>query len=328
MPLPAAINEEDVLAIASVRFDVDDASLRPIGHAGSCVYAFTRDDQDCVLRLLAGDSRSLDQLRGELDWIRYLKAGGICVSAPMRSIRNQLYETIEVNDVPVAAVAFRAAQGHPPVDFVDEWDDTFYQRWGELVGHMHTLTKGYHPPDEDSRRPRWFETEDVNLGAHIPASKTKVGQRCAQLVERLKTVPEHPDSFGLIHADLHRRNFFVNGDQFTVFDFEACQYSWFAYDIAVSLFHAVMKPPRHADRNDFAKHFMEQFMVGYSRFNDLDGVTLAHFLDFLRLRRVVMYIDMLRYWDLQHLSESRERFLSEYRHGIEDNTAVLNIDFS
>ena len=53
----------------------------------------------------------------------------------------------------------------------------------------------------------------------------------------LDSLPKDDDCYGLIHADIHQGNFFVDeNDNITIFDFDDCHYHWFAYDLAVPLF--------------------------------------------------------------------------------------------
>jgi Ser/Thr protein kinase RdoA (MazF antagonist) len=314
---------DDALAVLAPRYGIDPPHICTIGHAGSDIREFWRHGVRYLIRLSRCDHRTIDLLRAEIDWISYLDANGISVSVAVPSEAGETVEAAEIRGVRFAGVVFKAAEGRPPVDFVDEWDETFYWRWGHLVGRMHKLTKAYLPPSGIQPRPNWHETDDIAVDKYVPASEGAVLRNCHALLDCLRQLPTGPQSYGLIHADLHRRNLFVKDDMFTVIDFEASQYNWFVYDIAVCLYHAVIQPPSGMTRSEFGEHFMEHFMTAYRTANSLSGEWLRKIPLFLKLRRIVMYVDVLRYWDLEHLSAERQRFLEELRLAIEHGRPVI-----
>lgn len=305
------------------RYGLQCNDLRAIGHAGSDVREFWRDGARYVLRLQQCNDREIDLLRGEIHWISHLSANGVSVSTAVPSGTGTLIEETEVGGVRFAAVVFRAAEGRPPVDFVDEWDDEFYRQWGNLVGRMHEVSGSYTPPSERYARPHWYQTDDVAVEKYAPAGDAGVLRSSAIILERLRQLPADPQSYGLIHADLHRGNFFVKDGVFTVFDFGTCQYCWFTYDVAVSLYHAIFSTPKGVDEKDFGEHFLHQFMLGYDEANSACEVWLDKISLFLKLRRIVMYVDMVRYWDLGKLSPERAHFLERHRRGIQADAPVL-----
>jgi Ser/Thr protein kinase RdoA (MazF antagonist) len=76
-------------------------------------------------------------------------------------------------------------------------------------------------------------------------------------------------------------------------------------------------------RSEYGEHFTKHFMTGYRTANSLSGEWLRKIPLFLKLRRIVMYVDVLRYWDLDHLSARRQRFLEELHRAIEDDQPVI-----
>lgn len=307
----------------SPQYGIQSDQLRSIGHSGSDVREFHLNGIRYVLRLKQCNPGDLDLLYGEVHWISYLSARGISVSDVIPSETGGLFEEAEVGGVRFAAVVFRAAEGEAPVDFVDRWDDEFYRQWGGLVGRMHEISRSYAPPSEKYRRPHWHETEDIAVEKYAPAGEAGVLRGSKRLFERLRRLPTDPRSYGLIHADLHRGNFFVKEGVFTVFDFGSCQYCWFTYDIAVCLYHAVFSTPEGRDPKDFGNHFLKEFMRGYEEANSSCVIWLDKIPLFLKLRRLVMYVDMVRFWDLSNISPKREEFLERHRSGIEADTPVL-----
>ena len=57
-------------------------------------------------------------------------------------------------------------------------------------------------------------------------------ERIDGIYEKVKAVPEDPRWFGMIHGDFHSNNYFVDGNNIWIFDFDECNYGYFMYDIA------------------------------------------------------------------------------------------------
>ena len=49
------------------------------------------------------------------------------------------------------------------------------------------------------------------------------------------THSKKPNEYGLIHADLHRGNFFYHEEKMTVLDFDDSCYHWYLYDVAIPI---------------------------------------------------------------------------------------------
>ncbi len=315
--------EGRALGRISSRYGIECSDLRAIGHAGSRVHEFWREGARYVLRLQQCTEREIDLLHGEIHWISHLSANGISVSTAVPSRNGALIEEVKVGGIRFTGVVFRAAEGRAPVDFVDEWDDEFYRQWGSLVGRMHEVSRSYAPPSERHARPHWYDTDEIAVKKYVPATETGVLRSSMKVLEALGQLPTSPQSYGMIHADLHRGNFFVKDGVFTVFDFGICQYCWFTYDVAVCLYHALFSTPKDKGVKEFGEHFLGQFMRGYQESRSTCEIWLDEIPLFLKLRRIVMYVDMLRYWDLAQMSPERDRFLERHRRGIEADTRVL-----
>ncbi len=316
-----------ILREIAPRFGLHPGDLRVIGKSGSNVFEYYLNGQRNILRITQVSESELNLLNGELDWIKYLAHNGVSVCVPIESKLGHLIEKVTISSTQFAVISFRVAEGIPPVKLNKGWDDNLFRKWGELTGQMHALAKSYKPSREEYRRREWVETEDLNFAKYVPTSQSIVIDRCKVLFTELRSLPRNIDSYGLIHADMHRNNFVVDDGQLTVFDFEACHYNWFIYDVAVAMFHALMRPYENMSRQEFAEHFLQNFMTGYRQKNQLDDKWLNYLPIFLKLRRIIMYIDMLRYWDLDNLSSDRERYLSDTRDNIESDTPVVELSY-
>ncbi|HEX3852874.1 MAG TPA: phosphotransferase, partial [Polyangiaceae bacterium] len=84
---------------------------------------------------------------------------------------------------------------------------------------------------------QWYE-DDLTVSRYLAPEDADIGARLNGIVAALKALPTPPESYGLIHADLHTGNFLVSeAGQLCVYDFDdACQH-WFSYDLAVFVNH-------------------------------------------------------------------------------------------
>ena len=112
-----------------------------------------------------------------------------------------------------------------------------------------------------------------------------------------------------------------------LFDFDDCQYTWFADDIAVALFYAVPHDGRSARARDTAREFLGHFLAGYRSENDLDPRWLARIPLFLKRREMDLYIVIHRSIDLANPGAWAASFLDGRREKIENDVPYVDIDF-
>lgn len=147
------------------------------------------------------------------------------------------------------------------------------------------------------------------------------------MLDRLYTLPKDRDSYGLIHVDVHGGNFFVDDEgQITLFDFDGCQYAWFACDIAMALFYAISHDCVSKEDVAHAKDFFEQFMLGYRCENEIDPRWLAQVPYFLKLREVDLYIIIHRSLDIDDLDPWCASFMKDRKYKIEHDVLYVELD--
>ncbi|RPJ51697.1 MAG: hypothetical protein EHM21_02105, partial [Chloroflexi bacterium] len=197
--------------------------------------------------------------------------------------------------------------------------------WGQVMGKMHALARAY---------PRWQKSTQ---GEDDPPSlitdwqseheffagwckEPKIVAQWRKLSEPLAALPRERDGFGLIHNDLHMWNFLYNPDAtgqhpITIIDFDVCAYHWFMTDIAIAAYHGMTFGPRKslAEREMFARHFLQHFMGGYRQENELDPGWFEHLPLFLRYREMLSYIAMSNEWPEEKRNRWQVAFLAEKR---------------
>jgi Ser/Thr protein kinase RdoA (MazF antagonist) len=248
------------------------------------------------VRMTEPDHRSLSQLGSELDWMFYLQGKGINFAHPIKSKDGQLVEEVSDGDERFFVSVFKCAPGFA-IKEVAEFTDSILMNWGRLLGQLHLATADYTPLDSIAPRPAWNEERNY----HIIKEGCLLGDPLFESYQKLdaflngREINRH--NYGLIHADIHHGNFFVQDDQLTLFDFDDCHYHWFMYDVAVPIFswEIALRDKLSPDK---ALHFKETFLKGYDQVKPLGNDDLKAINDFYDYRCL-----LLHYWAKKNLND-------------------------
>jgi Ser/Thr protein kinase RdoA (MazF antagonist) len=142
------------------------------------------------------------------------------------------------------------------------------------------------------------------------------------------TLPKDRNSYGLIHGDAHPWNLLLHKGNIILTDFDFCEYNWFVSDIAVALFYALMAPIEGMDKISFARCFMENFMSGYGKANNIEAYWMKQIATFLRLRMASKYVLHYQEWRSDNMSERRNVAFMEWKYKIENDIPYIDMDFS
>jgi len=191
---------------------------------------------------------------------------------------------------------------------------------------MHRLTRDYQPADPAWKRPDWDDPTMLEVLGWLPESEALVAQRYIELKEYLDRLPAPAGAYGLIHFDAHMGNMFVDHrGRITLFDFDDCNYSWFANDIAIVLFYAALG--KEAETG-FIQEFMHHFLAGYREENQLDEIWLQEIPFFLKLREIDLYAVIHRSFDVENIDHPWvAMFMEGRKQRIEGQVPVFAFDF-
>ena len=214
-----------------------------------------------VLRLHRPGYHTHEALDSERIWTRALADAGVSVPVPVTARDGRDYVSVLVREL----VEHRRAgmthwtPGELLEDVLARADGTqpferWYERLGAVAGAMHVQSSAWRPPASFQRHtldadgllgeaPFWGRFwEHPKLS---PAERELLLDTRQRLRGVLDRCGRSPETFGVIHADLHTSNLLVDGDRLTVIDFDDTAFGWHLYDIAVAL-------SRGQDRSDFA----------------------------------------------------------------------------
>ena len=323
-PLIKERYNDAILQEAMRRYGIAGDQIRTLDAFESFIYEFERDAHGYILRISHSSRRSDSLVRGEVDWINYLAAGGVSAARAVLSDSGELVEAIDDQQGGAFLVtAFVKAPGQAPWDL---WTPELYESYGEMIGRIHTLSKSYQPSQAAWRRPEWDDDLFEFVERYLPDSESVAKQKYRDACAHVNTLAKDRDSYGLTHQDAHGSNFFVDEtSQITLFDFDECAYNWFINEIAVVLFYIVQSAE---DWRAFTAEFMTHFLRGYVRACPLDAAWLKEIPHFLKIREIELYAVMYRDFDVDNIDDQWcARFMQGRKSRIEHDTPFIDFDF-
>ncbi|MFO7661634.1 MAG: phosphotransferase [Chloroflexota bacterium] len=318
---------ETILEQVIQRYDIDKNNLRLLDGFESYIYEFDRRGEEYILRIGHTLRNSEAFVRGEVDWINYLAENGVPAAKAIPSASGNLVESIDDQmGGAFLATTFVKARGRSPWSM--SLTPEFYQDYGRLIGRMHMLAKSYIPRDPLGLRPQWNHPRIADGAKNIPETMPLVRQYYDEYLRGRQRLPQDRDSFGLIHEDAHMGNMFVDETgNITLFDFDDCNYSWFANDIAIVLFYMITG---NKDPVGLTGEFMPRFLSGYAHENRLATSWLETIPLFLKVREIELFGVLHRSFDNPEEVDNAwiSGFMKERRSRIETDETYVEFDFA
>jgi amicoumacin kinase len=329
---------DSILAEALKRFGFSPTPLKLL-EGTTYVYQGLIDDQPRILKITPGiwntntqiTGSTPDQLLAEIDYILYLARNDLPVALPIRSKQGEWLEIIPLdNKTCFMAYCFEVVPGfmYPDGDVV-HFPEPVIEEWGRMCGRLNILSSHFQPENNRRRLP-WNQSDLQNLQELIPADQTLVFQRHEEINQRLLSLPQDSESYGLVHGDFHHGNFFVevgiegSTPKITLFDFDAAEYYWFAGEVCVSLINCLPLPHSNTVyRREYALNFLHHFLSGYRLEKSFNSFWADQIPLFLKHNELMNYAYYHKYWDLSHLTDHQDRVLKRYRQRIEDKIPVV-----
>jgi len=316
---------KSILRQARAAYGIKPADIQELDGFESYIYEFSRGDEEGILRIAHSIRRSPDLIRGELDWINYLKAGGASVAGALISNNDNWVEEIDDGSGGYfLANAFEKAAGKPRNG---DWTEAQLFEYGRQIGLMHKLTSSYQPKNPNWKRPEWDDPIHLEVDQFIPARDFVIKQIYRDLVKKTQDLPKDNTCYGLIHQDAHQGNFFIDDvGKITMFDFDDSSYSWFVEDIALILFYAVMG---QEDPDRFTENFLSEFIPGYFSEYDLAHKWFSEIPIFMKRREIDLYAVIHRSFDVEKMDDPWcIWYLDGRKKRLEDGVPYLDFDFT
>lgn len=252
------------------------------------VFFTNLDSEEVVLRLTQPIHRKLEEIKSELHWLNYLNANGVQVANPIATKSGEFIVEMNGADSVYYASIFVKAKGAPLTD-EEAYSPEVIKTWGRYLGKMQRLAKNYIPPRGIQKRQNWREDDSLAMALRSLDPKDGIPYtRLNELMEWMSSLPQENDSYGLIHTDLHRGNFFFHNSAITGFDFDDSCYQWFSYDFIAPL-NSVHKNFYEGNQHVDKERILELFLEGYSKENTLSPVWIDRIELFDKYRAAMVF---------------------------------------
>jgi Ser/Thr protein kinase RdoA (MazF antagonist) len=267
-------------------------------------------------------------VRAELEFVRWLAAGGVPVVRPVKNAAGEFARTLDDEGLAYTLTAFTRAPGK--IAAAENWTGELFECWGTLMGQLHRLSRDFTYSGAELDRPRWHQDDNArNAVRYLAPEDRPILDHLRALKARIEALPTPDDAFGLIHADVHYWNMAVDAaGRITLFDFDNCEYGWFAADIATTLFEAATCHFAQGPRDEFLARFWSRFWAGYEREFELCKNWRGTIPLFLEWRKVLMYSFWHKKGDITQLSSGHQRFLAWIRAEIVEGRPFTEFAFA
>jgi Ser/Thr protein kinase RdoA (MazF antagonist) len=251
-----------------------------------------------ILAIPVNDQRSgLFCLEERLRFVRFLGENGAQIVFPQFSPGGNLYETCTFGDHLWVGYSMELVPGKAKPE--KSWDPAFFRNWGETIGKLHRLAQEY---------PSWKSSMDPETGEDLLTWRgewesfynwcqdEEVKSKWDEIKEELEVLPITRDSFGFIHNDPHIWNLLEDNNRITLLDFDVANHHWFVNDIAIACQNILIFLSGGLNRpmwdRDKLLRFLDYFMEGYRRENQLAHEWLDRLDLFIAYRRILLFIVM------------------------------------
>lgn len=258
-----------------------------------------------VIKILDSSTTPEACLLSELEWLDYLHKHGVRVVKPLRLNEDKFIHRLSDE---FYFVTYEKTKGvHVSPQDLNLWNGSLFEQWGELMGKIHSLAKSF---QATNKHPQWSQNSLLNDERIY--EEPLIAKKWENYLSDFKKLPASNNNYGLIHGDLHHHNFLFHGKELTLIDFGDAEYHWFAYDIAIAIYHTAQIVQAGPERVEFIRSFLNSFMNGYVRANsNTEFISqIDYFIDY---RHLFSYTYHSIYSDKSLLTEQNLAYLRQMR---------------
>lgn len=276
------------------QFGVTPADLRFVNISENITFRVTdsRDGAPLVLRLHRPWYHDIEALRSEHMWTRALVQAGIAAPESLPTLDGDSFARVEIAETGEQRWAglARWVEGVLLAEVVRREPDIAanarcFAQLGTIMAAMHDQATGWTPPPGFQRHsldadglmgetPRWGPFWDHPIFA--PAERDRLLETRDRLHAALRAYGQSPQTYSVIHADLHPGNVLIDGPRTAVIDFDDSGFGWHLYDFAVALVAFRTHPGFPT--------FRDAFVAGYRTRRPIADADLAQLPMFLFIR--------------------------------------------
>ncbi|MBM7094513.1 phosphotransferase [Bacillus sp. H-16] len=314
---------ESILSEGLAQFGV--ISKKKLGDFENYVFEGSLGDQPVIVRFTHSSHRTAVEIESELHWLMYLKSNSADVCGPLPSLHNNMIEKIIADDRNTFFVCmFEKAKGNS-VDIKKELHNpSLLTAWGKATGKLHHITKRYSKPPEIPKRSDLISSFSSQFDPYLPDDGL-IKKRVNHVVQKTRSIPQTPETYGLIHSDIHSGNFFFDGREVFIFDFDDAGYHYLASDLAIPLYYSLLHISDKKTRDEEAGRFLFYFLKGYEQLSTLPPGCLNDLEVLMMFRDCELYGVLNKKWDTTQLNEKQAGFLNGIKVRILEATPLVSL---
>lgn len=309
-------------------FSTDAEKFEVVRFFENFVYQYESEGTEYILRITHSSHRSMNQVRGELEFIDHMAKGGANVIVPILSCNGELVEKIEAADgSEFYIISYIKALG----EYIpyEKRTPKIFRLWGKTIGQMHRLTQDFSPSKPEFRRISWFEDDLYIPENNIPQEDVVIREKFHQLLDHIKKLPMEDNSYGLIHSDVNSGNIVWDGKNLKVFDFDDAMYQFFISDLAIVFYYVTQRWHLHGEDRDLLRMRVEEVITplfdGYKEEYSLDEKWFKEIPTFMKLRDFNIYSIFNKKAD--GLGDIGQKKLLEAGHRLRNGIDLFDMDF-
>lgn len=271
--------------------------------SSNAVSPFYQGEQLCFLRLAPVEEKFECNVRGELEFISWLRTKNYPAMKPINSKSGENLLVLDTEWGKYYAAAFECVSGIP-IEETDYSEKIMYE-YGKKLGMLHNLSAEFVPTVK-----KWSYKDALDWTGeviHEYGGSEKSFAELEQVKCELEKLSKSSDSFGLVHYDFEPDNvFYSEKDGCSVIDFDDGMYHWYSLDIA-QVFEA-LADEIEGEKLENAKR---DFIFGYTSEHALTAEMKAQFPIMNRFINLFGYARIIRC--LSDRFEEEPEWLSELR---------------
>lgn len=262
-----------------------DKMLAQYRISSNAVYPFTREGAVCFLRLAPVDEKLERNMRGELEFLEYLRGVGFSAAGNIPADSGETLLCLSTRWGEYYACVFEKAPG-VRVDRSD-MNSGIMQSCGETLARLHLLSRDYRP------KVRKWSYADALAWAQIQLDRfgalRQIGASAGRVQRELDALEKTRENFGLVHFDFEPDNLFFDETTraCTAIDFEDGMYHFYALDIMKALAAAGEEAEKKEGTDPEAAK--KAFLEGYDGIIPITSETEALFPLMRRFQDVFAY---------------------------------------
>lgn len=324
-------DNELILKHAKLLYNANLLNENTMGNSESKIFEVEVAGNIFILKASEYIPEKLEHTIFELKWMEYLSTHMVGIVKPQKSKNDNLYELIEINEKKYILFLLEKAQGKiVDVNNSNEFNETLFFNLGMLMGDMHRLTVKY---DGNTIIQDFEWTGSVNFYRYDnPILDEEVRLYQQKYYDEINMLPKDRENYGIIHWDIHTDNFFVDNGNIKLFDFDACQFNWYAADIASAIFFMVLKgvgPMTHKsekERTEFAETYIASYLKGYLQTNTISEYWIRKIDLFMKYQMCDEYLSAQHFWSGE-LLKYRDWYMQWHEEKIINDLPYVFVDY-